>query len=766
MAWNEHYIVPFKTKEGNDLAVKIYEQDYTGSVMTLTGSDEPFTTQEDDDDNSFTPVRGQSGYLRVIDATGTLMEQLMPDNNTEKMVRLWSGTYSGGTFTEGAVCWQGFLQAQAYTQPWLDGTVELEFPVKSLLGALEDIPLSTEFAFAYKPIVFILYQMFNLLGVTPDSVTLISDLRSENTYFLDIYMSLSIFFNKKDIMNESTIVTEHIGDSLLDVATEIMKLYGFTMREDGDKVYIAQYDYEGSRTRIFLWSEIEGMALDDSSYLRRNGTFDMATMMSSLTFKKNDTEQSFVPGSNSVEVNLQIESSLPPLAEIPTTDEDASTPQDINVIDMEGGVQPPVVIQWHEPRTGGVETFAYWKMIEKYGRYENVEFGDDYVAYLNSTASDYATFWANLMLRSNRFDNRWPYLVIPPVEYDFYTGAMPVRYGQGSDNTQAILQSGILLVQGSANLGHSGSSIPDNKIYSIRSEFNADVESGYLNIDMKLKCFFNRTEEGNTGVFVSPGIWRMYVAFRIGSQYWNGSAWSSDSTSKFWMHFSGENIQTNKDSSMNVEKASGWFIPIASAMTGEVEFTFYDGVVTQQGHWGIVGSVVHKILTDFSVEQLLTRDVVNSTRGSNTYRKTILSRGFRDETTVDLKVGTKNNNPVSTSFIRNRLGVYRETFDYYTGQDPVSERPEIHLLDRMAKQVNKVKHIYEATVQRGMELMHTLYTKDDKTYFGIKAQTNWRDDTEQVKFIEVTQTETVEDSQEVSGIEESTEPITNEQQEE
>ena len=740
MDWGTHYIIPFKSFEGNGFVVHIMEQNYSGSTVTLTASDEPFTTQEDDDDDPFAPVRTQSGYLRVIDYDGTLMEQLMPSNNTEKLVRLWSVT-NGHIDT---CVWQGFLQAQAYTQPWLNGATEIELPIKSMLGALEDVPLSTEFAFAYKPLVFVIYQMFNLLGVKP-GVTIISDLREEYTYFLDIYLSLSIFFSKKEVMEESTVLTEYVGDSLLDVATEIMKLYGFTMREQGFNIYIAQYDYEGSRARVFLWSEIKGMALNDSSYLRRSGTFDTADMMPALTFKKDDTEQSFVPGANCAEVSLSIDRELPPLAEVPITDEDASTPQNINVVDRDGRTQPPVVVQWHEPRTGGVETFSFWKMIEEYGKYGNMEYGDDYVAYSGSTASDYATFWVNLMLRSNRFAVRWPYLVVPAISHDFYTGAMPIRWGQGSSTTQATLQSGILLVQGSANLGHNGSSIPDNKIYSIRSAYNADVERGYINIDMKLKCFFNRTEEGNTGVFVSPGIWRMYVAFRIGSQYWNGSTWTNDSTSKFWIHFNNDGIQTNKESSMNVEKASGWFIPIASAMTGEVEFTFYDGVVTQQGHTGIVGSVIHKILTDFSVEQLMTRDVVNSTRGSNTYRKTILSRGFKDEITVDLKVGTKNNNPVSASFIRSRLGVYRETLDYYTGQDPISERPEVHLLDRIAKQVNKVRHVYQATVQRGLELMHTTYTKDGRTYCGIKSQTNWRDDTEQVKFIEVTQTEIVEE---------------------
>jgi hypothetical protein len=69
-------------------------------------------------------------------------------------------------------------------------------------------------------------------------------------------------------------------------------------------------------------------------------------------------------------------------------------------------------------------------------------------------------------------------------------------------------------------------------------------------------------------------------------------------------------------------------------------------------------------------------------------------------------------------------------------------------------------------------------THNGKTYSAICAERDWRDDLSRVVWIDVTDSgvssqqqqsldvEFETDPQEVSGIEESTEPITNEQQEE
>jgi hypothetical protein len=70
-------------------------------------------------------------------------------------------------------------------------------------------------------------------------------------------------------------------------------------------------------------------------------------------------------------------------------------------------------------------------------------------------------------------------------------------------------------------------------------------------------------------------------------------------------------------------------------------------------------------------------------------------------------------------------------------------------------------------------------THNGKTYSAICAERDWRDDQSRVVWIDVTDSGVssqqqqsldvefeTEDPQEISGIEESTEPITNEQQEE
>ena len=64
-----HWQIPFKSlRSGTLYTVNIYDADYTDSTpVVLKGGAQPFTTQEDDNDDLFTPVRTQTGYLRIVD---------------------------------------------------------------------------------------------------------------------------------------------------------------------------------------------------------------------------------------------------------------------------------------------------------------------------------------------------------------------------------------------------------------------------------------------------------------------------------------------------------------------------------------------------------------------------------------------------------------------------------------------------------------------------------------------------------------------------
>ena len=49
MAWVKHWQCCFKSFNGTQYAVNVYDQDYSGDVVQLIGAEEPFITQETDD---------------------------------------------------------------------------------------------------------------------------------------------------------------------------------------------------------------------------------------------------------------------------------------------------------------------------------------------------------------------------------------------------------------------------------------------------------------------------------------------------------------------------------------------------------------------------------------------------------------------------------------------------------------------------------------------------------------------------------------------
>lgn len=107
----------------------------TEGTVALKGGAEPFTTQEDDSDDIYQPVRTQSGYVRIVDdgyaADGVTVfdwKDLIPETDTSRPVTLSRG---------GTVLWQGFMQAQDFGQTLYGNPQEREFPVQCALSVTE-----------------------------------------------------------------------------------------------------------------------------------------------------------------------------------------------------------------------------------------------------------------------------------------------------------------------------------------------------------------------------------------------------------------------------------------------------------------------------------------------------------------------------------------------------------------------------------------------------------------------------------------------------
>lgn len=128
-----------------------------GQPVPLSGAANPFTTDEDDDDDLFLTVRTQSGYIRVIDDGEFYWTDLVPETDVSRPVKL-SHVENGNTITD----WQGYLQAQNFSGTLYGNPQIRQFPIFCMLSALSTTEVdATERNM--RNFAFIIYHAFNSL---------------------------------------------------------------------------------------------------------------------------------------------------------------------------------------------------------------------------------------------------------------------------------------------------------------------------------------------------------------------------------------------------------------------------------------------------------------------------------------------------------------------------------------------------------------------------------------------------------------------------
>lgn len=155
----KNYTITFKSlRAGTTYVVNIGGG--SGTAVPLMGGAHPFSTQEDDDNNMFAPVRTQSGYLRIVDngldANGNAWDwkDLIPATDTSRPVTL---SHTEGIRT--VVDWRGFMQAQDFGSVLYGNPQEREFPIQCVLSILNGSDINYQqtaiqnFAYLLKQIV-------------------------------------------------------------------------------------------------------------------------------------------------------------------------------------------------------------------------------------------------------------------------------------------------------------------------------------------------------------------------------------------------------------------------------------------------------------------------------------------------------------------------------------------------------------------------------------------------------------------------------------
>lgn len=174
---------------GDKYRVEILEGGYNGSITRLLGAANPFETSEDNTDDAFTPIRKQTGSLRIADNGKDLdgntfdYTELLPTDTFDFQVRLWKEG------TTDVLRWIGYIRPDSLTSRMFEMVSIREYKLTCPLGVLYEIPVTftnTKIDMGtVKSMGQILYTALNSLNVAwnkvlkQDNVTNLNDLKSK-----------------------------------------------------------------------------------------------------------------------------------------------------------------------------------------------------------------------------------------------------------------------------------------------------------------------------------------------------------------------------------------------------------------------------------------------------------------------------------------------------------------------------------------------------------------------------------------------------------
>ena len=132
MAIAKRWIIPFKSMNGTDCRIDIYEQDWTGGIETigvgssnLVAAANPIYYEEDNDENLLHVIRAKTGYINIVETVYGAMQPLFSQTNDQHYVEF---------FYNQVLMFQGYLRAEQFENGWESAPRSMSLPITSPLG--------------------------------------------------------------------------------------------------------------------------------------------------------------------------------------------------------------------------------------------------------------------------------------------------------------------------------------------------------------------------------------------------------------------------------------------------------------------------------------------------------------------------------------------------------------------------------------------------------------------------------------------------------
>ena len=246
---NNNYTIQFKSlREGTLYTVNIAGG--SGNAIQLNGAAQPFTTDEDSGEDMFTPIRTQSGYIRIVDngfgadgLTAFDWKDLLPSTDTDRPVVLTKRVNNAEI-----VVWQGFMQSQNFSGVLYGGIQEREFPVTCALSVLagEDI----DFNQGLRNFAFLLKDVCDTIDNDSANAVRITQLMIQGGE--DARQWLQTKIDWQNFATEDSDGIQRAKYSLFSVLEDMCRFWGWTARTCGTTLYLTCADDAGEQNFLSL----------------------------------------------------------------------------------------------------------------------------------------------------------------------------------------------------------------------------------------------------------------------------------------------------------------------------------------------------------------------------------------------------------------------------------------------------------------------------------------------------------------------------------
>ena len=195
MAYGIKYRLEFSDENLKGKKVEILKDGYSGSVLALTGANEPVTITWDSNDNIYSPIKGSTCTINLFDTSASAYDNFYEADEREYQVKI----YYKDSSSNYQIFWIGWLVVDQFKEALQAKPYPISLTAYDGLGLLGGYDMPTGTSYTAKSFLYYIYTILDDLDLDLDiyiSNDILQSSPSASTYTLydQILVSQSAFF--------------------------------------------------------------------------------------------------------------------------------------------------------------------------------------------------------------------------------------------------------------------------------------------------------------------------------------------------------------------------------------------------------------------------------------------------------------------------------------------------------------------------------------------------------------------------------------------